>query len=112
VAWSPDGKRLVTSAWDSSKKIQITTVWDALGNELFTLGEGNDTTRIMSATWSPDGKRLATANEDGIVHVYAMDILELMALARQRVTHHPSEEGCLKYFHVNKCPSVPELSFW
>lgn len=112
VAWSPDGKRLVTSAWDSSKKTQITTVWDAQGDELFTLREGDDTARIMSATWSPDGKRLATASEDGTVQVYAMDIRELMALARQRVTAHPSEEGCRKYFHVNKCPSVPELSFW
>ena len=61
--------------------------------------------------WSPDGKRLATGSEDGTVQVYAMDIRGLMALARERVTAHPSEEGCRKYLHVDKCPSVPELSF-
>jgi hypothetical protein len=34
------------------------------------------------------------------------------ALARLRVTAHPSEEGCKKYLHMDKCPSFPTLSFW
>jgi len=62
--------------------------------------------------WSPDGKRLATAGADRIVQVYAADIRSLMALAGERVTDHPSEEGCRKYLHMDKCPPVPSLSFW
>jgi hypothetical protein len=54
---------------------------------------------------------LATASFDGTAQVYAMDIHDLMALARQRVTAHPSEEGCKKYLHVDKCPPFPEISF-
>jgi len=68
------------------------------------------TVAVRSVAWSPDGKRLATAGDDLIVQIYAMDIHDLMALARQRVTSHPSDEGCKRYLYVDKCPPVPELS--
>ncbi len=110
AAWSPDGKRLATAAWDSSRKVQSTRVWDSGGKAFFELG--GHTGRVTSVAWSPDGKRLATASADGTVQVYAMDIHDLMALAHQRVTAHPSAEGCKKYFHADKCPPAPELSFW
>ncbi|MGA2987098.1 MAG: hypothetical protein ABSG32_25140 [Terriglobia bacterium] len=45
------------------------------------------------------------------VQIYVMDIHGLMALARQRVTALPSEEGCKKYLDVEKCPPVPENVF-
>ena len=105
VAWSPNGKRLATGSYDGTAK-----VWDAeTGKELLTLGQRG---LVNSVAWSPDGKRLATASDDGTVQVYAMDIRLLMGLARQRFAAHPSEEGCKKYLHVDKCPPVPELSFW
>jgi hypothetical protein len=64
----------------------------------------------MSVAWSPDGKRLGTASQDDTVQVYAADIHLLMALARERVTAHPSQEGCKRYLHVDTCPPMPELS--
>jgi WD40 repeat protein len=104
VAWSPDGKRLATGSQDYTAR-----VWDEeTGKQLLNLSGHSGP--VYSVAWSPDGKRLATASEDGTVQVYAMDIHDLMALARQRVTAHPSEEGCKKYLHVDKCPPVPELS--
>jgi len=39
-----------------------------------------------------------------------MDIRELLEIARQRVTAHPSDESCKKYLQVEKCPQVPTLS--
>jgi WD40 repeat protein len=106
VAWSPDGKRLATGSWDHLAK-----VWDAeTGSELLTLTGHSDA--VESVTWSPDGKRLATASDNWTVQVYAMDVHDLLTLARERVTAHPSGEGCKKYLHVDKCPPVPELSSW
>jgi len=64
---------------------------------------------VFSVAWSPDGKRLATGSNDKTVQVYAMDIHDLMKLASERITAHPSDEGCKKYLHVDKCPPFPQL---
>jgi WD40 repeat protein len=86
-------------------------VWDAgTGRGLLTLSGHSG--EVKSVAWSPDGKRLASASNDGTVQVYAMDIHDLMALARERVTAYPSEEGCKKHLHVDMCPPVPELPWW
>jgi WD40 repeat protein len=106
VAWSPDGKQIATASDDKTAKI-----WDAKSaEELMTLG-GNSAA-VLSVAWSPDGKRLATGSADWILQVYAMDLWNLMALARQRVTAHPSEDGCKQYLRLDRCPPIPELSFW
>jgi WD40 repeat protein len=56
------------------------------------------TSWVESVAWSPDGKRLATGGYDATVQVYTMDIHDLMNLARQRITAHPSEEACRSTF--------------
>jgi len=105
VAWSPNGKRLATTG-----NRDTTKVWDAeTGKEVLALSGHNGD--VHSVAWSPDGRRLASTSADS-VQVYAMDIRVLMDLARQRVTAHPSEEGCKKYLHVDKCSPVPRLSLW
>ena len=62
---------------------------------------------VYSVAWSPDGKRLATASADGTVQVYAIDIRELLNLARSRVTRDLTPEECNRYFQTEKCPPLP-----
>jgi WD40 repeat protein len=101
VAWSPDGKRLTTGSGDQTAK-----VWEAAsGQEVLTLKGHNG--YVLSVAWSPDGKGLATASADGTVQIYAMDIRELLALARKRVTRNLTPEECKRYFQSEKCPPLP-----
>ena len=80
--------------------------WDATsGQELLTLR--GHTKSVNSAAWGPDGKRLATAGADGIAQVYAMDIDDLLKLARSRVTRDLTPDECLRYFQSKTCPPLP-----
>ncbi len=68
VAFSPDGKRIVTGSQDKTAN-----VWDAAtGQELLAL-KGH-TGEVLSVAFSPDGKRIATAayhqNQPGAVRVW------------------------------------------
>jgi WD40 repeat protein len=64
VAYSPDGRRLASAAWDGTVK-----VWDAAnGQELLPLNGHTETVRNVA--YSPDGRRLASAAWDGTVKVW------------------------------------------
>src|SRR4029079_11091807 len=52
--------------------------------------------------FAPDGQRLAVS-VDGIVSVYALDIDDLIRLARDRVTRGFTDQECRQYLHVDGC---------
>jgi WD40 repeat protein len=64
VAFSPDGKRLVSGSFDQTVK-----VWDAQrGQELLTL-KGH-TGHVTSVAFSPDGQRIVSGSADSTVKVW------------------------------------------
>ncbi len=76
VAFSPDGKRIVTGSLDATAK-----VWDAQsGKELLTL-KGHSSS-VMSVAFSPDGTRIVTGSTDGTAKVWdAQSGKELLTLS-------------------------------
>jgi hypothetical protein len=100
VAFSPDGTRLATANNDKTAK-----VWDATSGQVLRTLAGH-TAAVRSVVFSPDGTRLATASADKTVRLYAMNIEDLLALARTRVTRSLKAEECQKYLHA-PCPPAP-----
>jgi WD40 repeat protein len=64
VAYSPDGKRIVTGSWDGTAKM-----WDAVtGRDLLTLK--GQTSGVVSVAFCLDGTRIVTGGADGTVKVW------------------------------------------
>ena len=98
VDFSPDGMRIATASVDSTARI-----WDAYSGEELLILRGH-ISGLTSVSYYPDGKRLATSSMDGRVRIYALDVKDLLTLARQRLTRSLTTEECRKYLHMDACP--------
>ena len=64
VAFSPDGKRIVSGSGDQTLK-----VWDAAsGQETLTLA--GHTERVTSVAFSPDGERIVSGSGDNTLRLW------------------------------------------
>jgi WD40 repeat protein len=64
VAFSPDGKRIVSGSLDNTLK-----VWDAeTGQEMLTLKGHSDP--VYSVAFSSDGKRIVSGSDDNTLKVW------------------------------------------
>lgn len=99
VTYSPDGTRLASSSFDNTAK-----VWNlAAAQEWLTLPATDIVTRV---DFSPDGAVLATAGFDGQVRIWTLELDELVALAKSRLTRDLTEQECQKFLHVESCPGA------
>ena len=51
---------------------------------------------------------MGVESEDGTVQVYAMDVYDLLKLARSRVTRNLTPDECIRYFQSKTCPPLPK----
>jgi WD40 repeat protein/DNA-binding SARP family transcriptional activator len=119
VAFSPDGARLATSSADGAVRL-----WDlSAGRQRLTLasgvaGEVGAETKFCFRTlhvaylgvggklaFSPDGTQLAYTAADATVRVLALDIDDLIELARSRLTRSWTQSECEVYLHRETCPT-------
>jgi WD40 repeat protein len=97
ISWSADGERLALASADGTVR-----VFDADDGRLELILRGHEHA-VHSATFSPDGTRLASLDEGGMVRVWALDLDELIGIARSRLTRTLDDDECRQYLRDERC---------
>jgi WD40 repeat protein/class 3 adenylate cyclase len=97
ITYSSDGSLIAAVGVDSS-----VGVWDAQsGVQRLTLGGHGST--LVAVAFSPDASRLAAAGFEPIVRVWALDLDDLIEIAKGELTRQLTDEECRQYLH-EPCP--------
>ena len=93
LEYSPDGRWLATGNEDGTVR-----VFEAATGEQARVLKGHDV-QVFDIEFSPDGSMLASAGLDGLVRVWALDLDDLIDIARTKVTRELTDDECRQYLH-------------
>ena len=100
LAFSPDGSRIATASVDG-----LVRLFDAEtgAQQLSLRGSG---CAVEGVAFSPDGTKLASTSWCDGVRVWALDIDDLLEIARREAGRSLTDEECRQYLHVDECRRV------
>jgi WD40 repeat protein/DNA-binding SARP family transcriptional activator len=100
LAFSPDGSRIATATVDG-----LVRLFDAEtgATELRLRGSG---CAVEGVAFSPDGTKLASTSWCDGVRVWALDIDDLLEIARREAGRALTAEECRQYLHMDECPQA------
>jgi WD40 repeat protein/DNA-binding SARP family transcriptional activator len=97
IAYSPDGTQIGTASADGTVRL-----WDA-GSGVQTLVLSGHESVVWRLAFSPDGSKLASSSSDGTVRIWALDLDDLIEIARSKVTRALTGDECRQYLHLERC---------
>jgi WD40 repeat protein/DNA-binding SARP family transcriptional activator/class 3 adenylate cyclase len=98
IAFAPDGSRVAVANADGTVRLFEA---DTGAPQLGLPGSG---CAVSEVAFSPDGSKLASASSCDGVRIWALDVDDLLEIARREVTRPLTDEECRQYLHMDRCP--------
>lgn len=99
LALSADGARMATCGRDGTARL-----WDATSGRQLQVLVADDIVDWCSIDISPDGSTVAVTDPATGTWVFATDVEDVAAIARDRVVRSFTPEECQEYFDGDTCP--------
>jgi WD40 repeat protein len=98
MTFSPDGSSMAVGTVDG-----VVRLFDAATSKQVLLVPGHRAP-VERMVFNADGSVLASQDSAGMVLVWALDIDDLLEIARRNVTRSLTDEECRQYLHLETCP--------
>jgi WD40 repeat protein/DNA-binding SARP family transcriptional activator len=100
LVFSPDGTRIAVASVDGLVRLFDA---DTGAQQLSLRGSGCE---VRGVAFSPDGTKLASSSWCDGVRIWALDIDDLLGIARHEAGRTITDAECRQYLHMDRCPQA------